>query len=376
VKILICTADYPPLDGDMSTVSARLARALAALGHDVAVVAPRFPGIKGTDAAEPAEVVRYRGYRSAWLRLMPMLVTSWRSARGCDAVLALNVASGGVCAMLLRAMRGTPYVVFACGHDGMTLRNAPVLGGLLRRVYARAKAIVADSEFTRGNLVNCGVDADRIDVVWPGADPGVRVDKARVDAARYDYVLDGSRVILSVGRLSMRNNHVALVRALPGILERVPNTVLLIAGRGPCMGTLCQEARRLGVRNQLVLPGEVGEARLAALYAACDVFALPVGVGGGEQADGLGLAVSEAHAHAKPVVAGNSGAAPELVLDGETGLLVESDEPGAIAGALLRILEDPGLATRLGRNGRKRVEDVWNGAAFARRVAAILERPA
>ncbi len=359
----------------MSTVSVRLARGLAALGHGVTMVVPHFPDVEQSEAAETVEVLRYRGYRWGWLCLLPMLFRSWGAARGCDAVLALNVGCGGVFGMLLRAARGTPYVVVAREYDGMKSRSIPGLGGLLRRVYAHAKAVIAINNFTRGHLIDFGEDADRIDVVWPGADPEIRVDQALVDATRHDYVLDGSRVILSVGRLIPRNNHVALVRALPGVLERAPNTVLLIAGRGPCMGTLCQEARRLGVRNQLVLPGKVGDARLAALYAACDVFALPAGVGEGEQADGLGLAISEAHAHAKPVVAANPGGAPELVIDGETGILLETDDPGAIVAALLRILEDPGLAARLGRNGRKRVEGALNGAAFAQRVAALLERP-
>ncbi|MEA3365500.1 MAG: glycosyltransferase, partial [Candidatus Hydrogenedentes bacterium] len=146
-----------------------------------------------------------------------------------------------------------------------------------------------------------------------------------------------------------------------------------IAGQGPCRWAICQEARRLGVREQLVMPGKVGEPDLAALYAACDVFALPAGHDDRGQVEGFGLVFSEAQAHARPVVAGKSGGIPEAVIDGETGLLVEPDNPETIAEAILRILDDAELAWRLGHNGRKRVEDALNWAAFARGVAHILE---
>lgn len=368
VKILIPTADYPPIEGGISTVTVQLARHLAALGHEVTVVAPHFAGMEDLDAGEPVTVVRYRGYGWGWLRLLPMLAKSWRYTRSCDAIVGINVAYGGLIGLLARK----PCVVFAYGYEFMKFQRACFLGGLLRRVYGRAKAVVAISEFTRGKLIAFGVNADRITVVLPGADPDASVTQADIDAVRHKYVLDGSRVILSVGRLIPRKNHVALVRALPKILERIPDTLLLIAGQGPCMWAVCQEAQRLGVRAQLVMPGKVEERDLAALYAACDVFALPAGADTRGQVEGFGLVFSEAHVHAKPVVAGNSGGVPEAVLDGETGLLVEPDDVDGLAEAILGILEDAALAGRLGHNGRKRVEDELNWAAFALRVAGIL----
>ncbi len=373
MKTLIPTADYPPIEGGISTVTVHLARQLAALGHEVTVIAPYFPDMEAFDASEPVNVVRYRGYHWGWLRFLPMLATSWRFAVGCEAILAMNVAYGGVIGMLARARRGTPYLAFAYAYEFMKFRKTPLLGGLLRRVYNRAKAVIAISEFTRGNLLDFGVEDCRIEVVLPGAAAHVRVSQAEIRAVRHKFVLDDNPVILSVGRLIPRKNHIALVRALPGILERIPSAVLLIAGQGPCMWEICQEAHRLGVREQLVMPGKVEDADLAALYAACDVFALPAGASTRGQVEGFGLVFSEAHAHAKPVVAGNSGGVPEAVLDGETGILVDPGDPEAIAEAVVRILEDPALAQRLGHNGRKRIEAELNWAAFARRVAHILE---
>ncbi|MFO7975108.1 MAG: glycosyltransferase family 4 protein [Candidatus Hydrogenedentota bacterium] len=373
MKILIPTADYPPIEGGISTVTVQLARQMVLLGHEVTVVAPFFADMEAFDEGEPVRVVRYAGYRLGWLRFFPLLFKSWRYMRQCDAVLAINVAYGGVIGMLARALRGTPYVVFAYAYEFMKFRRIPFFAWLLRRVYRRAKAVVAISGFTRGNLVDFGVDSGHIQVILPGADPDVNVDEAQIEAVRHKFVLDNNRVILSVGRLIPRKNHIALVRALPKILERHPETVLLIAGQGPCMWAICQEARRLGIREQLVMPGKVGESDLAALYAACDVFALPAGHDERGQVEGFGLVFTEAHVHAKPVVAGNSGGVPEAVIDGETGLLVEPDDPGAIAGAILRILDDAELAWRLGHNGQKRVEEALNWGTFARGVTHILE---
>ena len=75
MNILIPTADYPPIEGGISTVTVQLARNLAAMGHAVTVVAPHFDGQEDLDDEEPCEVVRYKGYGLRWFRFLPMLTT-------------------------------------------------------------------------------------------------------------------------------------------------------------------------------------------------------------------------------------------------------------------------------------------------------------
>lgn len=370
MRILIPTADYPPIEGGISTVTLRLSRQLAALGHDVTVVAPRFPGQEAFDAAEPARVVRFRGYALGWFRLLPMLCAALPLAARSDLVLAINVAYGGLIGLVARVLFRVPYIAFAYAYEFLKFRRTPGVAWLLRRVYANARRAVAISEFTRGNLVAFGVRPDRVATVLPGADPAPECAPERLAEIRHRYVLDDHRVILAVGRLIPRKGHLTLVRAMPRILERFPDTVLVIVGQGPCLFEITQKAVALGVRNQVLMPGPLPDDDVAALYHACDVFALPTGADIHGQVEGFGLVFAEAHARGKPVVAGRSGGVPEAVLEGETGLLVEPGDPGAVADAVSRLFDDSALAARLGANGRKRVEAELNWAEFTRRALA------
>ncbi|MBN2312215.1 MAG: glycosyltransferase family 4 protein [Candidatus Hydrogenedentes bacterium] len=373
MKILIPTADYPPIEGGISTVALQLSRELAALGHDVTVIAPHFPGQAEWDAREPAVVRRYRGYGLGWFRLIPLLAAAWPHARRADLILGINVAYGGVLGWLSRRIHGVRYVTFAYAYEFLKFRRTPVVARLLKRVYARAALVVAISQFTRDNLTAFGASPHNIATILPGAPKPHALSGDALAAARRKFVLEGRRVILAVGRLVARKGHRTLVRALPRILERVPDAQLVIVGRGPCLSDVVQDARNLGVRDHVLLAGHLDDEDVAALYAVCDVFALPAGVGERGQVEGFGLVFAEAHAYAKPVVAGRSGGVVDAVLDGETGLLVEPDDPEALAGAVLRILEDPALARRLGENGRRRVESELNWAEFTRRLLDALE---
>lgn len=373
MKIAILTADYPPIEGGISTLSVQVARELARAGHEVVVVAPYFPGQGSFDADEPVRVARYRGYGMGWFRSVPMACTAWRHLKQADLVLGINVASGGLIGLLAGLLTGKPYVTFAYGFEFLKFRGRFFSASLLRAVYARARLVVAISAFTRNQLVDFGVSEDRVVTIYPGA-PAIRPNSAtRVAQARHKYVLDDGPIILAVGRFMPRKGHLTLVQAMPEVLERFPNAYLVLVGRGPAMYDVLQEAARLGVRDRVVFPGRISDEDVAALYEACSVFALPTGEEPGGQVEGFGLVFAEAHAYGKPVVAGRSGGVCEAVLDGETGLLVEPGNPGAVADAIARILEDPALAQRLGTAGRNRVASELNWAEFTRRLLAALE---
>jgi phosphatidylinositol alpha-1,6-mannosyltransferase len=186
-------------------------------------------------------------------------------------------------------------------------------------------------------------------------------------------VLEGKRIILSVGRLIPRKGHLALIHALPRVLERVPDACLVIVGRGPMMSACSRAAQDLKVREHVRLPGRLPDVEVDALYQLCDVFALPAGEGEGGHVEGFGLVFCEAHAHGKPVIAGSSGGVPEAVLDGETGILIEPDDVEALADALIQVLRDPELARRLGEAGRRRVESELNWRVFALRMMDAFE---
>ena len=141
MRIVIPTADYPPIEGGISTVALHVSRELAGLGHEVTVVAPWFPDMDGFDAAEPVRVVRFGGYRWGWLRILPMLWKTWPFLRRADLVAGVNASHGGVIARLAKARYGRHYVTFAYAYEFLRFAHTPLLRSLLQGVYCHAQCV-------------------------------------------------------------------------------------------------------------------------------------------------------------------------------------------------------------------------------------------
>lgn len=375
MRILLITADYPPIEGGIATVARHTARELAALGHAVTVLAPHFPGMEAFDAAQaPVKIIRYRGYRLGWFRLFPMMLYAWPYVLGADVILAANVAYGGIIGLLARVFIRKRYAAFAYAYEFLRFRRVPFAADLLRAVYRRADFTVAISSYTRDKLIEFGAPEDRVRVILPGAPTPKDIRTEQLDEVRRKFVLEGGPIILTVGRFVPRKGHETLVRAFPRVLQRYPGAVLVLAGRGPAMPFVTRAAARLGIRDRVRLPGHVPDDELAALYQLCDVFALPTGEGPGGQVEGFGLVFVEAQTYGKPVVAGRSGGVPDAVLDGETGLLVPPDDPEALAAALLRLLDAPPFAQRLAQAAQHRAQTELAWSRFAGTLVETFEK--
>jgi phosphatidylinositol alpha-1,6-mannosyltransferase len=223
-----------------------------------------------------------------------------------------------------------------------------------------------------------GVAAPAITVIRPGAVvpgavvPGDVVPGDAVTALRP--ATSGRRVLLSVGRLvDAYKGHDMVIRALPLILAKTPDTEYVIVGDGPLRPYLERLAASLGVASAVCFVGQVGDDELDAWYRACDVFVLASresDVSGG--AEGYGIVFVEASLRGKPVVGGRSGGIPDAVIDGETGLLVDPSDPADIAEAITRLLTERDLADRLGRGGQRRVVDDLSWPAYTERFSRVL----
>jgi phosphatidylinositol alpha-1,6-mannosyltransferase len=206
-----------------------------------------------------------------------------------------------------------------------------------------------------------------VDAYHPGVDgSGVR--------ARYG--LADRPVVVCVSRLVPRKGQDTLIRSLPAIRRRVPDAALLIVGGGPHRSTLHRLAREDGVEPHVVITGSVPWAELPAHYAAGNVYAMPCRTRRrGLDVEGLGIVYLEASATGLPVVAGDSGGAPDAVLDGTTGYVVNGREPDAVADRVATLLSDEALARRMGTAGRAWVESQWRWQTQADRMRALLDQP-
>ncbi|NOY26658.1 MAG: glycosyltransferase family 4 protein [Oligoflexia bacterium] len=204
---------------------------------------------------------------------------------------------------------------------------------------------------------------------WVGPDVPVEVLYNPVVVHEFDPVPDrtartGSPTVLMMGVLDERKGPFDLAAAIPSVLERVPDAQFVFGGNGDLAGMerLCRD---LGVWDHVELLGWVqGDAKLAAFRAA-DVYCLP------SHFENLPVSIIEAMAAGLPVVATDIAGVPEEVIDKTTGFLVPPRDPAALATALVPLLMDRKLQTRLGAAGRERAETCFDNEVVVRRLISL-----
>jgi phosphatidylinositol alpha-1,6-mannosyltransferase len=182
--------------------------------------------------------------------------------------------------------------------------------------------------------------------------------------------LGDRRWLLTVTRLVEHKGVDTGIQVLERLASDFPDLGYLIAGTGPARDALTAEVERRGLKDRVRLLGEVSDEDLPALYSCASLYLglsreLPL------QVEGFGLAMVEASACGLPVVASHSGGIPDAVQDGVTGLLVEPGKVEAATSAVRQVLNDEGLARRLGTAGRLEVETRLNWDRVVKDLRAI-----
>lgn len=222
---------------------------------------------------------------------------------------------------------------------------------------------VTPSQATRTDLIRTDrVPPSRVTVIYPGVDPTqFSVKEPPAIARRRLGLSDQGAVIGVLARLDPVKRHADLIAAFPQILQVVPTTQLLFIGDGPALPNLRRLVYETGVAEQVHFLGARRDS--PRVLSALDLLVLP------SQQEGLPNSILEAMAAGVPVVATRVGGIPEVVVDGDTGLLVPPRDPVALAHAISSLLMNSERRRRMGAQGRARVEAYFT----ARRAAAELE---
>jgi len=209
--------------------------------------------------------------------------------------------------------------------------------------------------------------------------PGVDVETFQphpeeAAALRASLGLADRPVVVCVSRLVPRKGQDTLIKALPRIRRAVPDAALLIGSGGPYADDLKKLAVAHGVAEHVVFTGSVPWAELPLYFEAGDVFAMPCRTRRfGLDVEGLGIVYLEASALGMPVIAGDSGGAPEAVLQGETGYVVPGDSVEECADRCVELLRDTVKAKAMGERGRSWVEEQWQWDSIAERLRMLLD---
>ncbi|MFI2234250.1 glycosyltransferase family 4 protein [Nocardia testacea] len=372
-RTLLVTNDFPPRPGGIQSYLQALAGQLPP--DDLVVYAPRWRGDSHTrfDAKQPFQVVRHP---TTLMLPTPAVLRRARKvlrAEGCESVWFGAAAPLALLAAPLRRAGAHRILASTHGHEvGWSM--LPAARQALRVIGDHTDVVTYVSKYTRRRFAAAfGPDA-ALEYLPPGVDTETfRPDPAARAELRARYGLGDRPTVLCLSRLVPRKGQDVLLIAMHRIKERIPDAVLVIAGSGPYEDRLRGFADALGLTDDVVFTGRVPAAELAAHHTLADVFAMPARTrGAGLDVEGLGIVYLEASATGVPVVAGTSGGAPETVLDGKTGRVVDGRRADHVADAIADILADRDAAAEMGAAGRAFVERQWRWDALGARLRQLL----
>lgn len=376
-KVLIVTNDFPPRNGGIQSFVHALATRLPADG--VVVYAPAWDGAAEFDARQPFPVIRHPGSLMLPLPSVGARACALLAQHGCDTVLFGAAAPLGLLAPRLRRAGAQRIVGLTHGHEA-GWAALPGARSLLRRIGDEVDALTYLAEYFRIRMARAlsGEAADRMVRLAPGVDPAAfRPGAGGLRIRRQLGIAPGRPVVVCVSRMVPRKGQDMLIRAWPAVREQAAgDPLLLLVGDGPYRSRLDRLAAAAGVTDSVLFTGPVSWADLPAYYDAGNIFAMPCRTRrAGLDVEGLGIVYLEASATGLPVICGDSGGAPDAVIDGETGYVVPGRDPRGLADRLVQLLADPAGAAAMGDKGQAWIDREWTWDLVAQRLQQILAGP-
>jgi glycosyltransferase involved in cell wall biosynthesis len=402
MKILALTSSYPRYEGDPTAPFIEsITRHVAELGHSVHLVLPesaewRRPSSDGNVTYHPYRYSPRRswtpwGYsaaledgvkiRRALFALAPIVAASaygttrrLLASERFDVVQAHWVIPNGPIAARAARRHDLPLVVSLHGSDVSVSEKSGLIAHVARRTFERARAVTAPSEDLLTRATRLGARGDLQLIPYGASVEAFRV--GREDAARVRSELGlapDAVVVAAIGRFVHWKGFGYLIDAVAQAARSVPELRLVFLGDGDLRDELVHLTKAHALEDRVVFAGMVGRNAMPANLAAADIVAVP-SIHYDGYVDGLPNVALEAMASGKPLVATRVGGLPQLVRDGENGLLVEEKDAEALASAIVRLAHDPVLRLRLGTTAEEEIRSARNWDAVAAQFVDVYER--
>lgn len=372
MRILLINSEYPPVGGGASNASANVAAIWAAAGHDVVVLTARYSSMPHDEIVNGVRVIRVRARRKWRDRSNPFeqvsfmfgamfgavrLVRQWRP----EFVVAFFGVPSGPAGLLLRWIYGIPYIVSLRGGDVPGFRSYDfalyhkLISPVLHLVWRQAAAVVANSQ----GLRTLGRDFDNkvaIEIIPNGVESRQFANRGR----------QWSRPkLLTVGRVVYQKGIDIMFKALAALPDM--DWDLMIVGDGSARPNLEKQAESLGLTDRVDFVGWQDKDGLVDYYRRANLFVYT------SRDEGMSNAVLEAMAAGLPVVATRIAGNEELVLEGETGALVPSEDPEAVTAALMALIPDEAKREQMGAAGRERVNEFYTWEHTANQYLELMQ---
>ncbi|MGD7003205.1 glycosyltransferase family 4 protein [Corynebacterium halotolerans] len=370
-RTLLVTNDFPPTIGGIQSYLRDFLRTLNP--EDVVV----FASTQDQAAARDHDRgLPFRVHRWPHRIMLPTPATAEAMANIIVAEKIDTVWFGAAAPLALMARRArkagaSRIVATTHGHEvGWSM--LPFARQVLRRIGDASDVVTYISDYTLGRFRSAFGPHPEFRHLPSGVDTGVFIPAGAEERAvtRHAEGWGKAPVITCISRLVPRKGQDQLIRAMPAVLKEHPEALLVIVGDGPYRRALEKLAAPVG--RAVRFTGKVDHDRMVSLLAASDIFAMPARTrGGGLDVEGLGIVYLEAQSCGLPVIAGDSGGAPETVVP-DCGVVVSGRDGAGLVAALSRLLADPELRARWGSRGRRHVEECWTWEIMGARLRQIL----
>ena len=370
-RTLLVTNDFPPTVGGIQSY---LRDFVDTLDPGQVVV---FASTQDAEAAEAHDAsLPYRVIRWPRRVMLPTPATAREMSRiirehGVDTVWFGAAAPLALMGAAARRAGAGRIIATTHGHEvGWSM--LPGARQVLRRIGGSADVVTYISDYTLGRFRRAFGPRPEFVHLPSGVDtewfhPDGPAERA---ATRGRLGLGEGPLVVCISRLVPRKGQDQLIRAWPDVRRAHPDARLVIVGAGSYGRTLRRLAAPLA--DAVVFTGPLSAPDMRAVLAAADVFAMPARTrGGGLDVEGLGIVYLEAQACGVPVVAGDSGGAPETVTE-DTGVVVDGRDLGELTAALTGLLDDPQLRARMGQAGRRHATGHWTWNIMGARLRALV----
>ena len=311
------------------------------------------------------------------------MLPSWRVTRAAQKIVAaknIDVVVFGAAAPLalmspsLRKSGVKKIIALTHGHEVWWAKIFP-FNFAIKRIGKNVDHLTYLGEFTRQAISKAlsRKSAAEMVKIAPGIDTAHFIPQPDAMQKRKELGLQDKKIIISVGRLVHRKGQDNLIQAMPAVLKKIPNAHLLLVGEGPYRKHLEKLVTKSSLEQNVTFAGRIMYDKLPSYLSAADLFAMPSRSRFfGLEVEGLGIVYLEASACGIPVVAGNSGGAPDAVLEGVTGLCVDGTNIEQITAAIVEICSDAERASHMGAAGRNWIVEQWRWDFWSEEFNALL----
>jgi len=358
-KSLLVTIDFPPKLGGVAQYYQNICSNLPK--DKIVVLTNKLEGSAEFDKQQQYKIYRkdllYKIFWPKWLKMIKQIKKIVKQ-ENIEQIYVGQILPVGEAAMLVNL----PMIIFTHGMDITMPQKNKRKKTILKRIIKKSNKLIANSNFTKQELIKLGAYDEQVHIVHPCPDRKFiqMFDKKVADEIKQKYSIANKKIILSVGRLVERKDFDKVIESLTLVKDEFPDITYVIAGDGPDKNNLLYTIDKLDLKGKVILLGNVNDKELSVLYNLANIFIMtPKQLPSGD-VEGFGTVYLEANMFGKPIIATSSGGVGDAVIDNLNGILIKKASINEISDAIIKLLKDKELADKLGQQGKDRVEKEFN----------------